>query len=281
MKNRTLDVFALSAFLLLCGAGKAQSSEPYDNVAAPSGSYLSIYPYYYAASRLMDKNGEASTADPEAARYLSSFKYTYYDKTLFPNTLALVALLPTGCMELFGDKDCGAGDLALTGAYWFVDDPASNAWLGGRMQAVAPVGSYDKNSAANMGGNVWQFRPMLFAAKRKGDVQVELTAKYSIYSTNDDTGVRRGNEAAAEGYAGYFIRPDLLLGAHLNTTFGKDRIVDGAEEADTGVRIFQTGASAFKAFGEGFSVVLEALWDFEVKNSTEGYAAVMRLSWKL
>lgn len=271
----------LSIVMLCTLPGTGGASEPYDNVATPPGSYFVMYPLYYGADRLMGQNGEPVAADPDAALYQSTFKYNYFNKTVLPNTAMLAAFFPAGCLELLGDSDCGIGDLSLVGAYWFIDDPATKTWIGTRLQTVVPIGSYDQDRKANMGGNVWKFRPQLYGAKQVGNVLVELTAKYMIYTENRDSDVRPGNEVNLESYAGYFLRPDLLLGVHLNHTFGVDKTVDGTTIPDSGVRTWQSGASLFKNFGGGFSALVEVLSDFATKNCLEGTTVMMRLSWKL
>lgn len=268
--------------LLLCATTETgHALEPYDNVAMPPGSYFSTYPLFSRSTRLMDKNGDAVATDPDLELYQNTFKYTYYDKALLPNTLSLVAMLPVGYIDLLGDHDGGIGDLTLVGGYWFVDDPVTKTWFGARLQTVVPIGSYDKDSRANMGGNVWKVRPVLYYAKQTGNFQLELTTKYTINAKNTDTDTRLGDDVGVEGYAGYFLRPDLLLGWHLNGTFGQDKTVAGNRVPDSGVRICQSGPSLLKKFGQGFSVTVLALSDFAVQNSTEGYTVLARLSWKL
>lgn len=268
--------------LLICSAARICSAlEPTDNVPSPQGSYFTIYPLFSRATRLMDKNGDATPVDPDVTLYQNTFKYSYSDKTLLPNTTAFCVLLPVGYVNILGDHDGGIGDPSFFGGYWFVDDPVAKTWLGARLQTFVPIGSYDKESKANMGTNVWKFRPMLFFAKQMGNVQLELTTKYTIYTTNNDTDTRLGNEVIVEGYAGYFPRPDLLLGWHVNSIFGEDKTVASGRVPDSGVRIYQTGPSVLKKFGNGFSVTVEALSDVAVHNSTEGYTVQARLIWKL
>lgn len=272
---------ALLVLLVCSTAGTGRAAEPYDNVAMPQGSYFSTYPLFRHANRLMDKNGNPVATDPDLELYQNTFKYTYYDKTLLPKTISLCTMLPVSYMNLRGDHDGGIGDLALIAGYWFVDDPVAKTWFGARLQTIVPIGSYDKGSKANLGGNVWQFRPVLYFAKQSGNLQMELTMKYSIYTTNTDTDTRQGHDVIVEGYAGWFLRPDLLLGWQLNGTFGQDKTVAGNRVVDSGGRIYQTGPSLFKNFGKGFSATVEALSDFAVHNSTEGYTVLARLSWKI
>ena len=279
--RKRLSAIVLSVSMLGAAQGEVGASEPYDNIASPPGSYFVMYPQYYSADRLMDNNGDPVAADPDAAIYQSTFKYNYFNKSWLPNTAMLTAFVPAGGMELRGDSDCGIGDLSLVGAYWFVDDPATKTWIGTRLQTVVPIGSYDQDRKANMGGNVWKFRPQLYGAKQVGKALVELTAKYMIYTENTDTDTRLGNEVNLESYAGYFLRPDLLLGGHLNHTFGEEKTVAGVTVPDSGVRTWQAGASLFKNFGGGFSALVEVLSDFATKNCLEGTNVMMRLSWKL
>jgi len=100
--------------VLLIGATMetGQAAEPYDNVAMPPGAYLSDYPLFSHSTRLMDKNGDAIAAVPGLELYQNTFNYTYYDKTLLPNTLSLCAMMAVGYVNLLGGHDGGSGDLA-------------------------------------------------------------------------------------------------------------------------------------------------------------------------
>jgi hypothetical protein len=254
----------------------AWALDPFDNIARAQGAYLMLYPQYARATRMMDKDGNTLPTKPDATLYQNLFKLLYIDKTLLPNATVVSASIPIGYSEMFGDHDFGIGDLSLLAGYWFLDDAASKTWFGGKMTVVVPVGSYDAKRKANMGANVWKFQPVLFAAKHLGKFQVELAVKFTAYTQNPDTSVRTGNDVAVETYTGYYLSPSLLVGGHFNASLGWDKTVHGSAVPDSGIRKFQAGPSVFKRFGGRTSVMVEALSDFGVKNSTEGYTVCGR-----
>jgi hypothetical protein len=279
MRNVIIAGF-LASLLYFCTVRESLGIEPFDNIAAPEGSYLLLYPSFSRADRLKDRNGNVLPPNPDATTYQNLFKYTYVDKTWLHNTSLISVFVPVGYIEMLGDRNFGIGDLSLVGGYWFIDDPVSKTCFGGKVLTVVPIGSYSKDRKANMGGNVWKFQPILISAKQMGRIQAELAAKYTIYTKNADTGVRQGNDVSVEAYCGYYLWPSLLAGGHLNGTFGWDKTVNGSAVRDSGVQKWQAGVSVFKRFG-GFSAVVEALSDFGVKNSTEGFTVLLRLCWKL
>ncbi|MCG6553818.1 MAG: hypothetical protein L7F77_15955 [Candidatus Magnetominusculus sp. LBB02] len=56
---------------------------------------------------------------------------------------------------------------------------------------------------------------------------LELTAKYNIYTKNVDTGLTKGNEVVFEELIGYFVNPDFLIGMHLNQIYGSADVING------------------------------------------------------
>jgi len=72
----------------------------------------------------------------------------------------------------------------------------------------------------------------------------------------------------------------LLVGGHLNATLGWDKTVHGSTVPDSGIQKFQAGASVLKRFGSRASVMVEAISDLGVKNSTEGYTILGRFIWR-
>lgn len=266
---------------LLCGGGeKCWGVQPYENVPGPQGAYLEMYPIYYSASRLNDKNGNALTTNLGFTLYENVAEVLYYNQSLFTNSVVAGIALPAGYTELLGDHDTGFGDVTMVVGYWLIDDPESKTWLAAGSYLDAPTGSFDKNKRANMGMNVWKIRPTIVLAKQFGPMDLELTTKYNIYTKNQDTGIRQGDEMITEGYLGYLVQPGLMVGANLNATFGGDSIVNGARIPDSGVQIFQAGPSIFKMFGQ-VGVSVGWLTDFGVRNSMEGYQVVARICWKL
>ncbi|MBF0487568.1 MAG: transporter [Nitrospirae bacterium] len=270
--------------ITMLAAIDCQAVDPFENnvggVNGPNEIYLTVYPIFYSASKLKDNTGDVASNNLGAKLYQASERLTYYNKSLFGNTIILTGILPVGKTELSGNSNTGIGDTTFLAGYWLVDDPSSGTYIAAGSYFDFPTGDYNKNRAANMGQNVWKFRPTVGVAKQIGGLDMELTFKYNMYTENKDTGTRAGNEMIVEGYTGYFVRPDLLLGAHLNATFGSDSHVDGEKIASTAVRLYQAGPSIMWISGK-FSALVVGLADFDARNTAQGYTAYARLSYKL
>jgi hypothetical protein len=251
---------------------------PIDNWALP-GSYLSVYPVYYTASKLKNSKGETLLKDLDSRVYETIFKVTTYDKSIFPNTLGFTFLLRAGRRDLLGEHDLGIGDMTLGLGYWFVDDPVSKTYFALGSYVDIPIGEFDEDRVANMGKNVWKIRPAVGMAKQFGKFDIETALFYNIFTKNKDTGIREGNETILEVYIGYWIQRGVMLGSNFNAVFGEDKIANGHKIHDSGVRRFQVGPSIYWIAGDRFCVTLNALFEFGVRNTSQGSLLSGRFVW--
>lgn len=280
MKKLYYSLLLLCCFSLM-SAEKTFAVDPYDNVALPQGWWLSVYPAYYEAEKLTDKNGNTTNGNLASKIYQGSLRATYYSKATLPNTWGLTIALPVGKKELLGDSDSGIGDLSIAAGYWVIDDPASKTYLVAGMYVDFPTGEFDKTKKVNMGSNVYKYRPAIGFAKTFNRFHTEGSLKYNIYTENEDTDIKAGDETIFEGYAGYFVRPDLLLGGLFNATSGKDKSFKGNEINDSGIRRYQAGPSVYFRPWKVFSVTVDALREFETRNTSEGYLIMSRFCWRM
>ncbi|MCG6551370.1 MAG: transporter [Candidatus Magnetominusculus sp. LBB02] len=270
--------------IVLFGAVDCYAVDPFENnvgcLSQPNELYFILYPAIYTAQRLKDSSGATSMNNIGARAYETTLRLVYYNQSLLGNTIILSGMVPVGKTDLLGSSDAGIGDAMFVAGYWLVDDKASGTYVAAGSYLVAPTGSYNSNRIANLGANVWQFMPTVVAAKQIGKLDMELTFKYDMFTENKATGVRAGNEAIIEGYAGYFVRPDLLLGGHLNATFGAENYVNGSNASDTAMQKLQAGPSAMWISGR-FSALVVGLADFASRNTAQGYTVYARLGYKL
>ncbi len=273
--------FLLSFALLPLLAATCRAVDPYDNVFLPPGWLLAGYPSYYSADDFRNKDGAISNNALNSRGELAVFRATYYDQSLFNFPLALTASLPAGRKELLAAADSGIGDLSLGLGGWLVNDPKARTWVvvGGYLDL--PTGAFDKMKAANMGTNVYKYRPAAGFAKELGRLHMEGSLKYNIYGENPDNGVKAGAEFITEWYAAWLLRPDLMLGANLNTLAGHDREVNGARVAGTGLRRYQAGPSAFWRLDQKNSLLFSALREFACRNTAQGWLGSARYSRRL
>jgi hypothetical protein len=279
MARRALVAYII-AFGFFLSALKCWALDPYENVTFPQNWYLSVSPLYSKADRLTDKNGNTITRNLGLSTFQTLFRFTYYNQKAFKNTWAFTVIAPVGEKQLSGKKDEGIGDITAGAGYWLIDDHKAKTWLAAGAYATIPTGNYDKTKAANMGANVWKFQPAAGFAKQIGKLHLETTAKYAFYTENRDTFTRDGNELNLDGYLGYFIQPNVMLGAHLNGIWGRDKTVRGSAVPDSGIEKYQTGFSLY-LLGSKSRTTIEYISDFKVKNSYKGQLFKVIVSWKL
>lgn len=278
MVTRLYQPILASVYLMLVSPS-CWSVDAYGNVAAPQASYFVAYPMYYRADAFNNADGR-KTATPEVEAYQTILRYVHYDKKRLPHTWNFNAYIPVGCVKAFDQQDCGVGDLTAVVAYWLIDDPDSKTWLAVGSYLDIPIGHYDVNRVANMGNHVWKYRPLVGFAKQIGNVDLELSFKYNVYSRNSANSFEAGDEIIVESFLGYYFQPDLLIGIHLNGTFGRNNTVRNIEIPDSGIQRYQAGVSLTKLIGPRFNLMLEALQDFGVQNGLEGTLLIGRLAWR-
>ncbi|MBF0506687.1 MAG: transporter [Nitrospirae bacterium] len=269
MHKHCAAIFLLLLLSFSC-AGQANAIDPYDAVALSQGWVLSTYLSYYSAPKYLDKNGDVIPAALNLKAYETTLRLTGYNKSILPNTLGVTLLAPAGRMDVRGDHTIALGDISLAAGYWFIDNPLTKTYLVAGLYIDIPTGPYNMRNTANMGANVWKFRPTVGYAQQWGGLKVEAAVKYNIYSKNTDTQVKNGSELITELYSGYFILPYLLFGANINGTFGQDSTARGIQIDDSGVQRLQAGPSLYLVTGKRSSITFVALSEFDVRNSARG-----------
>jgi hypothetical protein len=263
------------------GARKAAALEPFDNWANPPGWYLLAYPAYYSSQELTDKNGDTAVGNLDLHVYQNYFRATYYNGALLPKTWLFSAYVPVGRVEILNDHDVGLGDPTLVVGYFFVDDKPSNTYAGFGSYVDVPLGSYDPNKLANVGSNEWRVRPLLTFAKFSPPLDLEASLKYNFIFENDETRRKEGDQFIFESYAGAFLRPTFMAGAHFNYIVGRDDELKGARLPDTALKKFQAGPGLTWLASRRLMLVLEILADLEARNTTKGTLFLGRISWKM
>ncbi|KWT85018.1 transporter [Candidatus Magnetominusculus xianensis] len=278
-KNHVLIIVV--SLILLILAGDCWAVGPFENIPAEQGWYFAPTFVYYTSSSLMDKNGHKLSSKFGLTTYENVLRFMYYDNTTLPQSATVQLMLPVGRTETPGEHDTGLGDTTIVAGYWLIDDPVSCTWLAVGSYVDIPTGSYDKYATANRGGKVWKIRPTIVFSQRFGRFDLELTAKYNIYSKNVDTGVRKGNELILEEFIGYIVNRNFLIGVHLNEIYGSAEVTNGLTKHSSDVMKYQSGPSVRVALGPKTTVFIDYLRDIAVKNSTKGSLITLQLRLKL
>ena len=268
-------------FSFVLYTGIAQAVEPFEAVALPEGWIFATYASYYNSSELLNKKGDVTVSNLDLSTYTATLRLSGYTKALLPNTASATLLVPVGRKDLRQDDDAGLGDITFAAGYWFIDNPETMTYFAAGSYVDMPTGSYKFAKTANMGSNVWKFRPSIGFAKQTGNLKIETALRYNIYTKNEANDVKDGNEFIAEGYAGYFIKHKVLLGWHVNGIFGNEKTFKGKDVKDSEIQRILTGPSLFLIAAKGFTITITALSEVGVRNSTQGTLFVTRFAWRL
>ncbi len=273
--------FFLFVLIILSSVSESYAVDPFDNIPAPTGLYFLDYPFYSTAQKILNGNGNILSDDIGLRLLENIFRFTYYGNASVEHPFAVTVLVPVGRIELMGDHDQGLGDATIGTAYWIINDARSKTWVGAAFFADAPTGNFDPNKKANMGSNVWKVRPALIFAKQFENFDIEASYKYNIYTKNKDNNIENGSENIFEGYIGYFLKPQLLFGAHYNVVYGEDEKIGGQRVADSGVRVYQAGFSFNWMVSDNLGFMFENVYDYNTRNVPEGKIYLDRLCLKI
>lgn len=280
MKQGYPLITVLLFFSIALAIRESYAIDAYDAPAPPHGLYFVNYPLLFIADKLKGGKGNTIEGNLDLKCYVNLFRLIYFNRKTFKNTWIASILVPAGRIEVLNDHDEGIGDVTVVFGYWIIDRTGSKTWLSLAQFIDIPTGHFDKNKAANMGSNIWKFRPSIYFGKHfLGKIDLELAAKYNFYTENDKTHTKNGDELSLESYLGYFLRPNALVGAHFDTTIGADNKVNNQKILDSGIGIYRTGLSFDWVF-ETSGINFKYLVDFAGKNSPEGHLFQTRFSWK-
>lgn len=289
MSNHTRWLRGRSIFGVLFSFGccVCHAVDPYDNWPNPQGGYAVLYPAIYSADKLTDKNGETLVPNLNLESKGAVLRYVYYrsEKVRYPWLVNF--LIPIKKQEMRNpytdkaDKDSGVGDARFSTGFWVINKPAQHLYAGPGIDVDMPTGHYDQNNLATVGEDIWRFRPTFVFAKMKPPFDVELTARYSMETTQKETKVKEGDVFIFESYSGMFINKQLMLGAHFNYYKGRDDRNNGNRIPDSAIQMFQAGPNIQYMFSPRVNFMAQCIWDYNTENTTEGRLILLRLVSKI
>jgi len=225
---------------------------------------------------MTDKKGNVALSNADLHLTQTILRVAYYNN----QHCVFNAYIPVGRTDILGYHNTGIGDPTFVGGYFFVDDKKSNTYVGLGLKVDAPWGAYDKTRVANMGSNIWRYRPLLSFAKLIMPVDLEAILYYDVKTENKDTHVNAGDLVEFESYAGYFLNQQWLAGLHFNATSGGDEEISGVKQQGTEIRDYQLGGSVTWMPTQKFSVMLQAIQDVAPRNTFKGTLILSRIVYK-
>jgi hypothetical protein len=278
-------MFASLSIVMSMALSPLWALEPFDNWANPPGSYAIIYPITYGAADYLDKDGNVLLQGLDIRQSGVIARATYYqDKPISCILSAYAPLVRISAHNVFtneNESDTGLGDVTLVGGWFFVDDKVKNTYVALGFKLDMPTGSYDQNKFANLGKNVWRYRPLIAFAKLAGPFDLEAHLTHAHETVNKDKDLQAGDQLVLESYAGMFLSRQLMVGLHYNTTSAQNNELSGVELTDSAVKTSSAGPSVLYMMNPRFNVMLEYLQDFGVRNTTKGSLILARLGYKI
>jgi hypothetical protein len=244
-----------------------------DVTRAPDGIYPILYPIWFSADKITDKNGDTAVDNLG----LDSYKLVF--KTLFLSGESTYTLIiPTGRLEIdkFDAHDSGLGDIVLGYAYFL---PIKTADIAPVVAVKLPTGSYDKNSAANIGSNQVDLFLKFYATKFYESFSVHSMVNYVVRFENPDTKLKPGNEFYAECLVTFPTDIGPRFGPSVVFVKGDNNEQDGKDVNGSGLMKLSLGAEGTHLINKHLSGGITIMYDVKTENAAEGHLILGKFSY--
>ncbi|WP_299200001.1 transporter [uncultured Amphritea sp.] len=228
------SALSTSAFAIDVDAG--------DYTALPAGTNLAIAYYQNASRDELYAGGKKLAGDYSLDSDVGILRGVHFTE-IGGYTVDPQFLLPFGSLDAGGyvaalGEESGVGDLILAATVWLVNKPAENTYFGITPFLYVPTGSYDNDSALNLGENRWKFTLQGgYITNLTEKVALDLVADVTLYGDNDDFGPGKGTLEQAsslqvQSYLRYQMNPSWDLRAGVSQSWGGETKVDGVNQND-------------------------------------------------
>ena len=237
--------------------------------AAP-GYQLNLYPFYYSADTLTNKDGNHSVNDLGLNKYGVYVGNNYYIGDFLLNATIPIGTLNVGKLK---SDDTGLGDIQLR-AGWFL--PVEWATIMPTLVVKVPTGSYDKNRAVNFGDGQTDVVPELYLFKLTPPFSFDAVLKYAVRFRNPGSNITPGNEFTAEGLATVALAEKIRFGPAINFLIGDDNKKGGKTFDRSGLTRLSVGGEIYYGRFEKVKISLAAYQDVLTRNTHEGVLVISR-----
>lgn len=168
-------------------------ADDYSAGAVPAGTNLALIYYQHVDRDKVFSNGHqvangALSSDVGILRMVRFVKWG-------PFIADPQFLLPFGRLQSSRDlgtlgSASGVGDLILTATVWLYNNPETGHFFGVTPAVYVPTGSYDKNSALNLGENRWKYllQAGYVTPLFHKDLSLQLVGDVTFFGNNNQSG---------------------------------------------------------------------------------------------
>ncbi len=230
---------------VVCALGRpahAVDVDAGDYTALPAGTNLALVYYQYAERDTLYRDGDKASSDARLRSDIGILRGVHFTE-LGGYIVDPQFLLPFGRLDAGGaigalGSESGIGDLILAATVWLRDDPANKTYFGITPFVWLPTGSYDSDSALNLGENRWK------AALQAGYITplskrltLDLVGDVTWYGDNDDLGaggatLKQDASYQVQTHLRYHLSDATHLGFNYSHTWGGETEIDGVGQGD-------------------------------------------------
>ncbi len=276
-------IFIAMMGVLLARPAVSLAAYARDYVPLPPGTSLFAAYYNHVSANTFYNNGKKVTDDFNKSVNVGMARYVYFTsigKALCGDggfTVDPQFIVPVVDVNLNGSfvgnqsiATTGFSDPMVLATFWFVNDPKNKLWVGFTPWLTLPVGQYNRNSAANPGGNRWVIKPEIGIVKGFGEkTYLDVILGGEFYTNNDKY---QGNQKLeqdatiqAEVHLSYDITKAWAISGDYFYINGGRTTVDGVKQDNT-MSNHGLGLSMLFMIGGNNQLVLSYRDDFSVKS---------------
>jgi len=270
--RKLLFIVSCLLFFSLAMQGTSSAIDFGTGAKLPEGFYLNLYPYWYAADRLTNKDGDAAIDNLGLDKYGMYLSGSYYTEHFLLNAVVPVADLKISALQ---GRDEGLGDCYLRAGYFL---SFGGVTILPALVVKLPTGHFDKNDAVNVGDGQADVNAELYFFKVMDKFSVDWLFKYSVRQTNHHTDFNPGDEFDTEGLITYGITDKIKVGPSGVFVMGGDNKRNGLTISNSGIRKLSLGGELYYKASPRLKIAVAMLKDVDTRNTTEGTLVLSRIT---
>lgn len=213
-----------------------------DFVAPPPGTNLALLYFQHSTRDSLYANGNKLPGNNKLDADIAILRGVHWFK-LGDYTALNQVILPFGTLEGKGSasglgKSDGAADLILSQGIWLKSADRKGTNWGVAHFLFVPTGSYDKNSALNLGENRWKWTLQTGLAQGLTEnLSLDLTADVTFFGNNNQANATNGTLSQdryyqTQAHLRYNITDGFHLLGSLSYEWGGEREINGVSQND-------------------------------------------------
>jgi len=168
--------------------------QPFDWVPAPPGAGILMGYYQFATHSELTNTLTGAVKNSHLDSHIGIARYLYYNEA-FGHPFVLDLIVPFGALTdgRIGGNPAGTAsgiaDPTVSVGAWLINQPEHGRWLSAASFLSIPIGTYDRQSALNLGQNRWQHDLQVdFTQTLLERFTIDVSGVWTYYGENTDAG---------------------------------------------------------------------------------------------